>query len=147
MVLHPQECGRVGRRRTFFPQGHPTSGAPEAYFRRVFALRNDLAGIDWAAVKADLRRDGFDNGRTPDELYRSFAASAHTSVAWIGDRVVGTARLLADGICNAYLVDVWTAVGYPDTTSPCSPSTRRRCTAGWGSRWKRSGCRWSSAGG
>ena len=39
-------------------------------------------------------------------------ASAHTSVAWIGDRVVGTARLLADGICNAYLVDVWTAVGY-----------------------------------
>lgn len=25
------------------------------------------------------------------------------------DRVVGTARLLADGVCNAYLVDVWTA--------------------------------------
>ena len=112
MVLHPQECGRVGRRRTFFPQGHPTRGAPEAYFRRVFVLRNDLAGIDWAALKADLRRDGFDNGRTPDELYRSFAASAHTSVAWISDRVVGTARLLADGVCNAYLVDVWTAVGY-----------------------------------
>src|SRR5438105_12309991 len=112
MVLHPQECGRVGRRRTFFPQGHPTSGAPEAYFRRVFVLRNDLAGIDWAALKADLRRDGFDNGRTPDELYRSFAASAHTSVAWISDRVVGTARLLADGVCNAYLVDVWTLTAY-----------------------------------
>ena len=72
----------------------------------MFVLRNDLAGIDWAALKADLRRDGFDNGRTPDELYRSFAASAHTSVAWISDRVVGTARLLADGVCNAYLVDV-----------------------------------------
>src|SRR5438270_1460192 len=98
---------RVWESRTppdFFPQGHPTSGAPEAYFRRVFVLRNDLAGVDWAALKADLRRDGFDNGRTPDELYRSFAASAHTSVAWISDRVVGTARLLADGVCNAYLV-------------------------------------------
>ncbi len=78
----------------------------------MFVLRENLADVDWAAVKADLYRDGFDNGRTPDELYRSFAASAHTSIAWVGDRVVGTARLLADGVCNAYLVDVWTAVGY-----------------------------------
>ena len=26
-----------------------------------------------------------------------------------GGRVVGMARLLSDGVCNAYLVDVWTA--------------------------------------
>jgi GNAT superfamily N-acetyltransferase len=26
--------------------------------------------------------------------------------------VVGTARLLSDGVCNAYLVDVWTAFAY-----------------------------------
>jgi predicted GNAT family acetyltransferase len=75
----------------------------------MFLLRNDLTGVDWAAVKADLRDDQFDNGRTPEELARSFAASAHVSIAWAGDRVIGTARLLADGICNAYLVDVWTA--------------------------------------
>jgi ribosomal protein S18 acetylase RimI-like enzyme len=25
-----------------------------------------------------------------------------------GDRVVGMARLLSDGVCNAYLLDVWT---------------------------------------
>jgi predicted GNAT family acetyltransferase len=88
------------------------SGAPEAYFRQMFVLRRDLAGVDWSAVKAELMRDGFDNGRTPEELDRSFAASAHVSVAWVGDRVVGTARLLADGVCNAYLVDVWTATDH-----------------------------------
>jgi predicted GNAT family acetyltransferase len=75
----------------------------------VFVLRDDLAGVDWTAVKAELVRDEFDNGRTPEELARSFAASTHVSIAWSGDRVVGTARLLSDGVCNAYLVDVWTA--------------------------------------
>ena len=94
MVLHPQECGRVGRRRTFFPQGRPIPGAPEAYFRQMFELRRDLAGVDWAAVKADLARDRFDNGRTPEELRRSFAASAHVCLAWVDGRVVGTARVL-----------------------------------------------------
>src|SRR2546421_3769546 len=95
---------RVWESRTppdILPSGAPGTGAPEAYFRQMFVLRRDLAGVDWSAVKAELMRDGFDNGRTPDELYRSFAASAHVSMAWVGDRVVGTARLLADGVCNA----------------------------------------------
>jgi predicted GNAT family acetyltransferase len=78
----------------------------------MHSLRNDLAGVDWAAVKADLSRDRFDNGRTPEELATSFAASAHVSIAWADGRVVGTARLLADGVCNAFLVDVWTAAPY-----------------------------------
>jgi len=78
----------------------------------MFVLRGDLARVDWAQVKADLADDRFDNGRTPEELARSFAASAHVSVAWADDRVVGTARMLADGVCNAYLVDVWTASRY-----------------------------------
>jgi ribosomal protein S18 acetylase RimI-like enzyme len=78
----------------------------------VFLLRDDLNGVDWAAVKADLARDRFDNGRTPEELGRSFAASTHVSIAWADDRVVGTGRVLADGVCNAYLVDVWTASAY-----------------------------------
>src|SRR5438105_1080334 len=34
----------------------------------MFELRRDLAGVDWSAVKADLARDRFDNGRTPEEL-------------------------------------------------------------------------------
>jgi ribosomal protein S18 acetylase RimI-like enzyme len=68
-----------------------------------------LAGIDWAQVKADLAADDFDNGRSPDALRRSFEQAQHVAVARDGDRVVGTARLLSDGVCNAYLVDVWTA--------------------------------------
>ena len=68
-----------------------------------------LDGVDWAEAKADLVADDFDNGRSPDALRRSFEQSQHVAIARDGDRVVGTARLLSDGVCNAYLVDVWTA--------------------------------------
>jgi ribosomal protein S18 acetylase RimI-like enzyme len=67
-----------------------------------------LDGIDWAAAKADLAADDFDNGRSPEALRRSFVQSQHVAFAREGDRVVGMARLLSDGVCNAYLVDVWT---------------------------------------
>jgi ribosomal protein S18 acetylase RimI-like enzyme len=68
-----------------------------------------LAGIDWARAKADLAADDFDNGRSPDALRRSFEQSQHVAIARDGDRVVGMARVLSDGVCNAYVVDVWTA--------------------------------------
>lgn len=68
-----------------------------------------LEGIDWERAKADLAADDFDNGRSPSALRRSFEQSQHVAVARDGDRVVGMARLLSDGVCNAYLVDVWTA--------------------------------------
>jgi ribosomal protein S18 acetylase RimI-like enzyme len=71
-------------------------------------ITRDLDGVDWSAVTADLVADDFDNGRIPTALHRSFAASQHVAMAWDGDAVVGTARLLSDGVCNAYLVDVWT---------------------------------------
>jgi predicted GNAT family acetyltransferase len=71
-----------------------------------------LDGVDWHAVRADLLADDFDNGRTPGPLRRSFEASQHVAIAWAGDRVVGTARLLSDGVCNAYVVDVWTLSSY-----------------------------------
>ena len=75
-------------------------------------IARDLDGVDWVAVTADLVADAFDNGRKPAALARSFAASQHVAMAWDGDRVVGTARLLSDGVCNAYLVDVWTSSSY-----------------------------------
>jgi ribosomal protein S18 acetylase RimI-like enzyme len=75
--------------------------------RIVYAA--DIRRVDWNALKADLAADEFDNGRTPEELERSFANSHSVVMAWAGNRVVGTARLIADGVCNAYLVDVWTA--------------------------------------
>jgi ribosomal protein S18 acetylase RimI-like enzyme len=71
-----------------------------------------LIGVDWAALKAQLAADEFDNGRTPNELQGSFSQSHSAVIAWHGDRVVATARLLADGVCNAYLVDVWTDSHY-----------------------------------
>ena len=75
------------------------------------AIRIDdsLDGIDWGQVKADLAADDFDNGRSPVALQRSFERSQHVAVARDGERVVGTARLLSDGVSNAYLLDVWTA--------------------------------------
>jgi predicted GNAT family acetyltransferase len=68
---------------------------------------SDLSSVDWRAMKRALVRDRFDNGRTPAELRRSFEAS-RSVVAYSGDEIVGTARVLTDGVCNAYLVDVWT---------------------------------------
>jgi ribosomal protein S18 acetylase RimI-like enzyme len=78
------------------------------------AIRIDssLEGIDWAQAKADLAADGFDNGRSPEALEQSFEAAQHAVFARDGDHVVGMARLLSDGVCNAYLVDVWTLSGY-----------------------------------
>jgi ribosomal protein S18 acetylase RimI-like enzyme len=71
-----------------------------------------LANIDWAQCKADLVADDFDNGRSAEALRRSFAASQHVAIARAGARVVGMARLLSDGVCNAYLLDVWTLSSY-----------------------------------
>jgi predicted GNAT family acetyltransferase len=70
--------------------------------------QRDLAGVDWEAMKATLLADEFDNGRSVEQLQRSFEASAQTVIAYHGTRIVGTARALSDGICNAYIVDVWT---------------------------------------
>ena len=70
------------------------------------------ANIDWEQLTADLQADDFDNGRTPDELCRSFENSAVVAFARDGERVIGKARALSDGVCNAYVVDVWTHSDY-----------------------------------
>jgi ribosomal protein S18 acetylase RimI-like enzyme len=69
-------------------------------------------GVDWSQAKADLLADDFDNGRSADALRRSFECSQHVALAWDGERIVGMARLLSDGVCNAYLLDVWTMSAY-----------------------------------
>jgi len=76
------------------------------------SVDSSLHGIDWAEAKADLAADDFDNGRSADALRRSFEHSQHVAIARDGDRVVGMARLLSDGVCNAYVVDVWTHSSY-----------------------------------
>ena len=74
--------------------------------------KQDLDGVDWAAMKAVLQADDFDNGRTPEQLALSFGNSAGTCIAYDGEQIVGTARVLSDGVCNAYVVDVWTLSAY-----------------------------------
>ena len=74
------------------------------------AVRVDgsLEGIDWEEAKADLAADRWDNGRTAAALRRAFEQSQHVVFARDGDRVVGMARMLSDGVSNAFVVDVWT---------------------------------------
>ena len=81
---------------------------------RIVTVRIDdsLFGIDWEQAKADLGADDFDNGRTANALRLSFEQSQHVAIARDGDRVVGMARLLSDGVSNAYLIDVWTTAAY-----------------------------------
>ena len=69
-------------------------------------------GIDWDGAKADLAADDFDNGRSAAALRRSFENAQHVAFARDGARVVGMARMLSDGVCNAYVVDVWTHSAY-----------------------------------
>ena len=71
-----------------------------------------LGGVDWREMKATLAGDDFDNGRTPEQLRASFEASYAAVVAYDGARIIGTARVLSDGVCNAYVVDVWTHTPY-----------------------------------
>lgn len=78
----------------------------------VVFFTDALAGVDWDRAKADLAADNFDNGRSPGALRRAFEHSQHVMFAHDGDHVVGMARLLSDGVSNAYLLDVWTAAGY-----------------------------------
>src|SRR6201990_170150 len=75
-------------------------------------IDESLEGIDWAQAKADLTADAFDNGRSPGALRAAFERPQHVVIARDGDRVVGMARLLSDGVCNAYLLDVWTMSAY-----------------------------------
>ena len=72
------------------------------------AYSKSAEGANWEQLKSDLVADDFDNGRTVEELAPPFGNSALTVFARAENRVIGTARALSDGVCNAYVVDVWT---------------------------------------
>ena len=75
-------------------------------------IDDTLERVDWARAKADLVADDFDNGRSAGALRLSFENSQFVAMAIDGGRCVGMARLLSDGVCNAYLIDVWTLSSY-----------------------------------
>lgn len=72
-------------------------------------LSCDLAGVDWAELKAALAADDFDNGRTPEQYRKSHENSHAVIFGRCAGRFVANGRVLSDGVCNAYLVDIWTA--------------------------------------
>ncbi|MBI3243318.1 MAG: GNAT family N-acetyltransferase [Chloroflexi bacterium] len=74
--------------------------------------KENLDSVDWTEMKATLLQDNFDNGRNPEQLRRSFENSAITCIAYADARIIGTVRALSDGVCNAYIVDVWTLSAY-----------------------------------
>ena len=69
-------------------------------------IATGLDGVDWVALRQALLDDDFDNGRTPEEYERSARGSFLSVFAYRGDAIVGNARLLSDGVCNAHVVDV-----------------------------------------
>jgi ribosomal protein S18 acetylase RimI-like enzyme len=73
---------------------------------------DSLSGVDWDQCKQDLVADDFDNGRSAVALCRSFENSQHVAIARDGSRVVGMARMLSDGVGNAFVIDVWTLSTY-----------------------------------
>lgn len=78
----------------------------------TITYKTDLDGVDWAAMRDILIADDFDNGRTVEQYRRSFENSYAVCIAYAGARIIGTARVLSDGVCNAYVVDVWTYSPY-----------------------------------
>jgi ribosomal protein S18 acetylase RimI-like enzyme len=74
--------------------------------------KTNLTNVDWNKMKTTLQEDAFDNGRSPEQLKKSFENSYATCIAYADNRIVGTARALSDGVCNAYVVDVWTLSSY-----------------------------------
>lgn len=70
---------------------------------------SSLEGVDWLALKQALAADRFDNGRTPQEYQRSHERSHAVVFGRCDGRFVANGRILGDGVCSAYLVDIWTA--------------------------------------
>lgn len=73
---------------------------------------DDLDVIDFPALITTLKGDAFHNGITPEELRRACEHSYAVVFARDAGSTVGMARLLSDGVVNAYLVDVWTLSTY-----------------------------------
>jgi len=68
--------------------------------------------VDWKLLKEDLVADDFHNGRSTKQLQLSFENSQIQVYCFDGNQCIGTARALSDGVCNAYVVDVWTFTPY-----------------------------------
>ena len=71
-----------------------------------------LERVDWEALKADLIKDDFHNGRTTAQLRLSFENSTHVAMAFDQTRCIANGRMLSDGVGNAMVIDIWTHSAY-----------------------------------
>lgn len=74
--------------------------------------KQDTHNVNWEALRQSLIEDDFHNGRTTDQYRLSFQNSSAVVIAYDGDTIIGTVRMLSDGVCNAYIIDVWTRSAY-----------------------------------
>lgn len=79
---------------------------------RLITYSTKSEAIDWVALKRALAADAFDNGRSPEQMEQSFRNSYACVYARDGNVVIGTGRAISDGVCNAYVIDMWTQSSY-----------------------------------
>lgn len=91
-----------------FQSNSASNSAQSNESNEEITYRSDLTDVDWGEMKRKLVSDNFDNGRSPEQLAASFGNSQVVVIAYAGDEIIGTVRALSDGVCNAYVVDVWT---------------------------------------
>jgi predicted GNAT family acetyltransferase len=106
-----EEAGDLGRQDFMIQIGLLQNERGISMTSKV-TYKTDLKQVDWHAMKSTLASDDFDNGRSPAQLQASFENSYATAIAYADTQIIGTARVLSDGVCNAYIVDVWTLTPY-----------------------------------
>lgn len=72
----------------------------------------DCEDVNWREMQETLIEDNFHNGRSIEQYRQSFENSYTVVIAYDDDKIIGTVRALSDGVCNAYIVDVWTYTPY-----------------------------------
>ena len=68
-------------------------------------IRFDSTGVDWTHVYETLKRVGMGH-YSPERHRQAFEASYATVFAYSENRLVGFARALSDGVCQAAIYDV-----------------------------------------
>lgn len=70
-------------------------------------IRHSCDEVDWQQVHAILKRVHMSSGSYElSTLRQAFVASYATAFAWHEEQVIGCARAISDGICNAAIYDV-----------------------------------------
>lgn len=72
-------------------------------------LHSNCDEINWTELHQSLIRDGLDNGRSAQQLQQCFENSTVSQFAQLNQKTIAMSRALSDGVCNAYIVDVWVA--------------------------------------